>query len=86
MATAKNKVFIRLLLENCCLVREMNFWCGNKSLVRGKSTREIVFLMGWRMSKFQTGGRTLPSRENPVIPYIKAKKKNSFYNLENLKS
>ena len=29
----------------------------------------------------------LPSnRENHVIPYIKAKKKNSFYNLENLKS
>ena len=24
-----------------------------------------------------------PSRENPVIPYIKAKKKNYFYNLEN---
>ena len=30
--------------------------------------------------------RESPSRENPVIPYIKAKKKNSFYNLENLKN
>ena len=27
-----------------------------------------------------------PSRENPVIPYIKAKKKNSFYNLDNFKN
>ena len=26
MATAKNKVFIELLLENCYLVGEMNFW------------------------------------------------------------
>ena len=26
MTTAKNKVFIELLLENCYLVREMNFW------------------------------------------------------------
>ena len=26
MTTMKNKVFIGLLLENCCLVGEMNFW------------------------------------------------------------
>ena len=28
MTTAKNKVFIELLFENCYLVQEMNFWCG----------------------------------------------------------
>ena len=28
MTTAKNKVFIGLLLENCYLVGEMNFWWG----------------------------------------------------------
>ena len=28
MTTAKDKVFIGLLLENCYLVREMNFWWG----------------------------------------------------------
>ena len=28
MTTAKNKVFIELLLENCYLVGEMNFWLG----------------------------------------------------------
>ena len=28
MTTAKNKVFIELLLENCYLQGEMNFWYG----------------------------------------------------------
>ena len=32
------------------------------------------------------GERILLSRENPVIPYINANKKNSFHYLENLKS
>ena len=31
MTTMKNKVFIGLLLENCCLVGEMNFWWGDKN-------------------------------------------------------
>ena len=32
------------------------------------------------------GGGGGGSKEKPIIPYINAKKKNSFYNLENLKS
>ena len=32
------------------------------------------------------GGEDSPSRENPVISYIKARKKKYFYNLENLKN
>ena len=31
-------------------------------------------------------GGNFPSRENPVIPYINANKKNSFHYLENLKN
>ena len=46
MTTAKNKVFIGLLLENCYLVREMTFWWGkggDKNLVRRKSNMERIF-------------------------------------------
>ena len=40
MITAKNKVFIELLLDNCYLVRRMNFWWrgrGDKNLVLGEN-------------------------------------------------
>ena len=50
MATAKNKVFIGLLLENFYLVREVNFWWGDKNLVRRKSNVERIF-PGGGMSK-----------------------------------
>ena len=43
MTTAKNKVFIGLLLENFYLVGEMNFWWGDKNLVRRKSNAERIF-------------------------------------------
>ena len=44
MTTVKNKVFIGLLLENCYLVGEMNFWWGgDKNLVRRKSNEERIF-------------------------------------------
>ena len=46
MTTAKTKVFIELLLENCYLVKETNFWWGDKDLVRGKSTEGIIFSVG----------------------------------------
>ena len=46
MTTAKNKVFIGLLLENFYLVGEMNFWWGDKNLVRRKSNAERIF-PGW---------------------------------------
>ena len=44
MTTAKNKVFIGLLLENCYLVGEMNFWWGeDENLLRRKSNAERIF-------------------------------------------
>ena len=51
MATARIKVFIGLLLENCYLEGEMNFWWGNINLVRRKSTGGRIFSDGG-MSKF----------------------------------
>ena len=50
MTTAKNKVFIELLLENCYLVGGMNFWWGDKNLMRN-STGGSIF-PGGGMSKF----------------------------------
>ena len=32
MTTAKNKVFIGLLFENCYLVGERNFWLGGRGI------------------------------------------------------
>ena len=53
MTTAKNKVFIGLLLENCYLVGEINFWLGG-GLPRGKPTGGRIFpsgedeqILGW---------------------------------------
>ena len=48
MTTAKNKIFIGLLLENCYLVGEMNFWWGerDKNLVRRKSNAGTIFPSG----------------------------------------
>ena len=49
MATAKNKVFIGLLLENCYLVREMTFWWGKggiKIWSGGSLTWREFFLVG----------------------------------------
>ena len=44
MTTAKNKVSIELLLENCYLVREKKFWWGgHKNLVRRKSNEGRIF-------------------------------------------
>ena len=44
MSTAKNKVFIELLLENCYLMGEINFWWGgDKTLVRRKSNEGRIF-------------------------------------------
>ena len=54
---------------------------------------KIKFLFGYERLREQrlceeesTGARIFPSRENPVIPYINANKKNSLYYLENLKN
>ena len=46
MTTAKNKVFIELLLENFYLVGEMNFRWVDKNLVRRKSNAERIFPSG----------------------------------------
>ena len=46
MTTAKNKVFIGLLLENCYLVGRGTFGGGNKNLVRRKSTEGRNFSGG----------------------------------------
>ena len=47
MTTAKNKVFIGLLLENCYLVGEMNvLWGEDKNLLRRKSKRGENFSWG----------------------------------------
>ena len=47
MTTAKNKVFIGLLLENFYLVGEMNFWCGGiETWWGGSLTRREFFLVG----------------------------------------
>ena len=79
MTTAKNNVFIGLLHENGYLVGEINFWQGeDKNLVRRKSNAGRIF-PGGGMSKFQTGGWSPPSRENPVILYIKAIKKKTLF-------
>ena len=66
---------------------EIKFLLGYylKSLMRRKSTEGRLF-PGGGMSKFQAGVGTHRSRENPVIPYIKATKTNSFDNLENVKN
>ena len=55
MTTAKNKVFIEQLLENCYLMGEINFWWGgDKNLVRRKSNGGKIFpgagdeqILGW---------------------------------------
>ena len=44
MTKAKNNVFIGLLLENCYLVGEMNFWwMEDKNLLTKKSNAERIF-------------------------------------------
>ena len=43
MNTAKNKVFIRLLFENCYLVGDELLVGGGKNLVRRKSSTERIF-------------------------------------------
>ena len=79
MTIAKNKVFIGLLLENCYLVGEMNFWWEeDENLLRRKSNAEIIF-PGRGMSKFSTFKWSPPSRENPVILYIKATKRKTVF-------
>ena len=58
---------------------------GNENLMRRKSIRGIIFpgegnepiLVRWEDSRY---------RKNSVIPYIKATKKNFFYNLDNFKN
>ena len=84
MTTAKNKLFIELLLENCYFVGKIKIWWGGEGgadnggrLFTGGGDEQT--LGSWR-------GGTLPSRENPVILYIKARKENYFYDIENLKN
>ena len=66
-------------------IGEVELLVENKNLMKRKSIGESIFpgeedeqILGWWGDS--------PSRENPVIPYIKAKKKNSFYNLDNFKN
>ena len=49
MTTAENKLFIGILLENCYLVGEINFWLGGE--FDENFTGGEFFLAG-RMSKF----------------------------------
>ena len=58
---------------------------GNKNLTRRKSIWEGIF-PGEEEEQFLGWWGNSQSRENPVIHNIKAKKKNSFYNLDNFKS
>ena len=79
MTTAKNKVFIRLLLENCYLGGEINFWSGrgrkgNKKLIRRKPTRGKI-LPGGQDEQILGWWGDSPCRKNPVVSYVKAKKK-----------
>ena len=57
----------------------------NKNLMRRKSIRGRIFPGEGDEQLLDWWGDS-PSRENPVIPYIKAKKKNTFHNLDNFKN
>ena len=72
MTTAKNKVFIGLLLENCYLVEGMNFWWRGGG---DKRRKERIFPGG--MSKFQVGGGT-PPKGKPCYPLQKSKEEKLF--------
>ena len=60
-------------------------WEGDKNLMKRKSNGGRIFPGGGDEQILDWWGAP-PSTENPVIPYIKAKKKNYFYNLEKFKN
>ena len=87
MTTAKNKVFIELLklLFSGGFIGGDELFVWDKNLVRRKSNGGRIFASGGdeQILGWWGGVGTPPSRENPITPYIKAKKKSYFENFKN---